>query len=280
VNTGSKLRTLSGNATTVAALTLSGDGRTLYLMDQGPTSSVVRALDSSSGALLGSYPLSATVINNGALAVIRPDAHALLLSPMTGEAFDLATGARSAVALGVPGPALAVTPDQTTLYAMDTGFSPAGIARYSIAYSTLAGVGFSLAQTAANTGFVDQPARANGADLAVSADGARLYVAAGAPYEFDVLDGASLVKLSALGGSNYPDNVETGWNGIVAAGASSTLDPVGDLWFYDGSGNLLGRGQSGGNQLFSRALVFSGDGARVVTGSGTGLRIQVAPAPP
>ena len=79
----------------------------------------------------------------------------------------------------------------------------------------------------------------NGLDVAVSADGTKVYSASGAPYDFPVFDALTLQSVGSLPGVPYPNNVEVAWNGVVAAGANAYYDPT-DIWIYGPSGVALG----------------------------------------
>ena len=295
VNTGTLLRTLNSNFTQPAALAISGDGQTLYVSDNAASGWVIQVLDATSGALQTSYPLTGLFLSSGAqlgpqIAYARPDTHSVLLSPWSANAFDLTTGATySLVSMvngssGVGGAVITVSPDQSTVYGISTGVDPANVGAYGIVYSSLPGVGLIVTPKANNSGI--SPSRGNGQDIAVSPDGTRVYVAAGAPYEFDVLDGTTLVQQSALAGAPYPSNVETSWNGLVAGGTQNGQSTSGNIWVYDSAGNLLSQlysdSPSGANSniLEPRTLLFSGDGARLASTSFFGLRFQAAPAPP
>jgi hypothetical protein len=185
---------------------------------------------------------------------------------------------------GVEAAVIRVSPDQSTAYGISTGIDPDNVGANGIAYSSLPGVGLIVTPKANNAGI--SPSRGNGQDIAVAPDGTRVYVAAGAPYEFDVLDGTTLAQQSALAGAAYPSSVATSWNGLVAGGAQNVLSTLGNIWIYDSAGNLVTRLYSdsaagtNSNIVKPRTLLFSGDGARLSSTSYFGLRIQAVPAPP
>lgn len=296
VNTGALINTFAGAFNQVGALAISDDGQTLYVADNGGTEWYIRKLDASSGVALSSYPLpNATdlpgAIGSPQLAYARPDAHPLLLSPWSGDAIDLETKSDYPIDIisgtkGVARPLLTVSADQTMLYAISTGLSPAQVGAYNLVYSGLPSVGLIVTQPAFNSG-ASTPL-SNGQDIAVSPDGKRLYTASGAPYVFEVFNSTTLAIQSSLAGDPYPNNIRTSWNGLVAAGSSSPLDAAGDIWIYDSSGNLVTRMSSDDvtssttfHALAQRSLLFSGDGARLasMSQSAAGLRIQAVPPP-
>ena len=286
VNTGALLRTLSGNFTAPMTFAISGNGQTLYVADETATSSSVRVLDATSGALQTSYALPNITWQGGqaqpeTLTFARPDAHPVLISSFTGDAFDLSSGAHYSVAINNPGPTILVSPDQSVLYSQDSGFSPASITAYGLVYSTLPSVGLLSTPLKSNNGVADH--RSNGEDIALSADGSLLYSAAGAPYELTVLNSTTLAADTPIVTSTSSgfDNVGASWNGLVAFGMGPNSDPAGDIWLLDSNvlkGRLLsGAGTSG--SAYAHTLRFSGDGTRLMSATSSGLRIQAAPTP-
>lgn len=295
VNTGVRLRSFAagGSSFTQAfGLTVSGDGQTLYVLDVAAGGNVIRVLDAMTGAVLNSYSGVGTLANLATvppLQVVRPNAHPLLLSGSTGDAYDLATGAHTMISIGGAPVVMVPSPDQRKLYTEDTALSPGTVYEFSMVYSTLPGAGLSLTQTASNlgngltgsNGVVDSLAA--GRDIAVAADGSKVYVAGAGNYGFGVLDGTSLL-LSVLPGQAYPNSIDASWNGLIACGEQSG-GPVGDILVYDASGTQQGAallsGPSIPGSLFARSLRFSGDGTRLISdaGNNTGgpLRFQTAP---
>lgn len=289
LNTGSLLNTFTTGFTTPGSLAISGDGLTLYVSDN-TGSWAIRALDSLTGTLQRSYTspdisaLSQTQIGTPQLAYARPDSHPLLISPFVGKAFDLATNATypisSVLGFGSYDDVMAVSPDQTTLYEMIMGLSPADIVGYNIAYSTLPGVGLVQTQIAANNVGLNL-APENAKEIAVSPDGTTVYTAAGYPYVFDVFN-AALAFQTSLPAEAYPTSVTTSWNGLIAGG-SVGYNAAGDIWFYDRQGNLLLQTHPdpyGSLGIDDRGLKFSGDGTRLASIGGAGLQIYATPVPP
>jgi len=212
------------------------------------------------------------------LQYARPDGHPVVIIPATGEAFETFNGNRIALpsSSGLLGPLVtAISSDRQMLYTEDTGVSSTTVYSYRLDYSEANTQRLLVTPVASNTGTDDL--RGNGQDLAVSADGTKVYVAAGSPYRFDILDPATLTLTGFLTGDTYPDNVETCWNGLLAGGADDSSNATGDIWIYDNAGALRGRLDSGTDRLFANRLTFSGDCTRIVTGSGSGVRIQSVP---
>jgi hypothetical protein len=282
VYSGALLRTLSGTFGNAAALTISEDGRFLFVVDDAVSNNPeVRILDPVSGAVHVSYPMTLynfTSLDEHVLRYVRPNGRAMLLSAgKSPDAIDIATGNRYLAATA--GPAIAISGDQSRVYVHNSGFSPSEVRAYRLRYSTLAGVGLTVDLVASNDGHTDL--RSNGTDVAVSADGAHVYTAAkGSQERFDILDATTLERSASLTTAGAPVSVRTCWNGLIAGGQNDGTAPaVDDIWFYDAGGTLLSRVDSGTDALKERALLFSGDCTRIISASEAGLRIQSAPVP-
>jgi hypothetical protein len=274
-HTGAAMTAISGTFTQAMALAVSSDGTTLFIVDRTATADRVVALNSATAAVRTVYPL-ASQPTDPAIEYIRVDGHSLLLSLGTSESIDLATGDIKAIA--VSGPAVAVSPLWRLLLEQNTGFSPSTVTSRRIRYTTLSNAGLLLYPGSENWGIEANHVRSNGQDIALSHHNDLLYVAAGAPYQFDALGPNTLSLQKSFDGSPYPNNVESCWRGQFAGGAYSSLSAQGDIWVYGPDDQLRGQLESGtSRQLFARALKFSGDCTRIVSGSGAGLRIQNVP---
>lgn len=100
-----------------------------------------------------------------------------------------------------------------------------------------------------------------GQDLAVSADGARIYSASSTPAACSVLNPADLGVLAYLDtGGGAPNNVEVDSDGRAYCGAA-TRTSGSDLWIYDASGRLVAQKRlaAAGRQLLPRQMAVSGD---------------------
>jgi hypothetical protein len=197
------------------------------------------------------------------LATTRTNGKRLLVAG-NGHVFDPARGVDlgSSFSGGYYGNlVLAVSQDGTRLAATDTGLSPSGFLVYSTDYTAANGgkVLFNVASWGSGG--------SNGQDVALSADGARLYTACGAPYEFGVFDvtgGAAARALTSLPGVPYPRNVEVARDGRIIGGADGYYNAV-DTWIYDPSGTLLASTKLSGyaRTTLPRQLKISGDGLRL-----------------
>jgi hypothetical protein len=271
-NSGALLRTLTGPPFTNAeSLTISDDGQTVYVVNTTGTAFSVSALDSTTGAVVGSYAYTIGFSSQPpSIQYARPSAHPMLLDTVMLHAVDLSTGTASVYTM--EGPSVAISADQRRIYMQNAGVSSAWIKAYRATFTAFGSIGFRLTEAAFNNGVADS--RGFGWDIALSTDESELYAAAG-PL-LDVLDSATLVKQDFLNLPSFPSNVETCWNGLLAAGAGR--DAGGDIWIFDAAGAEVARRDSGGS-LERRILRFSGDCARLVMGTSTGLRIQSAPPP-
>ena len=279
-NTGALLHTYSASIhSNVSALAISGDGLTLFVLDaSSSTTATIWVLDAATGTVQTSYAAAASFLLP-TLAYARPDGHAVLMNVLGGTVIDLATG--NSFAAGMDGPEVSVRADQRMVYMQDTGYSPSTISVYEMRYSNLSGVGLIFQQVESGTNYMEP--RSNGQDIALSFDGSSLYVANGAPYEFDVLDPVTLLVTRSLPGVAYPGNVETCWNGLVATGSQSEINMAGDsIWVYDAHGVQQALLYSGNDSMTPGSLKFSGDGTRLIDASGATnlIRIQEAPAAP
>lgn len=282
-NTGSKVRTITGTFTRASALAISDDGNTLYVLEPANGSNGagdVRVLSAFDGSFQQVYPLVNRTLDPATPAVLqyaRPDAHPVVISPATGEAFEVFNGNH----IDLPGSGLlgqlvtAVSSDSRMLYTEETGVSSTTVYAYRLDYSNANSARLLATPMAINTGTDDL--RGNGQDLAMSADGTKVYVASASPSRFDILDPATLTLTGFLAGDTFPNNAETCWNGSFAGGADDSSNLVGDIWIYDNAGTLRGQLDSGTDRLFPTRLSFSGDCTRIVTGSGSGVRIQSVP---
>lgn len=117
------------------------------------------------------------------------------------------------------------------LCALNRGLSPSALTCHSIEYTDVGGeIAISQMINYASPG-------SNGQDLALSIDGARIYAASGAPYDFQPYTSA-LSALPAIPGDAYPNNVEVARDGRFFGGASVLYGPT-DVWIYDNNHALL-----------------------------------------
>jgi hypothetical protein len=273
IYSGTLLRTLPATAGTPQALAMSADGQSLYVAENLPSSARIDEVDPVSGAFRRMFSLDRQIGLGFAMAHARPDGHALLLT--TYDTFDVATGPSFPDSVVDGATSIAVSSNQRYVYIQNGGQSDRMIERYELRYSSFNRLRARLLAT--NTGNEVNYARANVGDIALSADDAVLHLANGYPYWFDRLAADTLLLLAPpLAGAPYPDNVETCWNGLVAAGADASQEPLGDIWIYDATGAERARLNSGNDALFRQSVRFSGDCTRLVSASAS-LRFHAVP---
>jgi hypothetical protein len=276
---GALLRTLPATGGTPRSLSMSPEGLSLYVVDDVATGDRVLELDPVTGAVQRTFMLANDLgFYSMNVAYARPDAHPVLLTTIQGEIFDAAMGTPfNARADG--GHSIDVSSDQRYVFTMNTGSTPATIYRYALRYSSLAPTGLTSVRQIEQRGLGETYWADNGQDVAVAASDAIVYIAAGSPYQFDILNANTLARVDFLPGVPYPNNIETCWNGFVAGGVEDSGAPA-DIFVYASTGMPLAQLDAGtgpNSGLTARTLRFSGDCTRIVTASFAGLRIQDAP---
>jgi BACON domain-containing protein len=258
VYTGLPVTTINSVAAQVGAMTVSHDGSTLYAVDTINFKIVPVSLDSLS---VGAPWVPSSPVYY--VTYTRANGTGVVLSG-NGQIFNAETGA--AFAAGFSGgyyyySAVAAAQNGTRFCGVNT-LSPYTISCYALDYTSLDG-GKVIAGAAKSGPF---GIGSNGRDIALSANGTRAYVAAGAPYQFDVYDTETMGVVQTLPGDSYPNCIEVAVDGRIFAGASVWYDPV-DVWVYDAGGTQLGAYRMAGyaRALQDRQLKVSGDGIRMIT---------------
>jgi hypothetical protein len=263
---------------------VSGDGLRLFVWDVAGMRVV--ELDALTGAEVRVFatPQAGTGLPNGSAAVAwaRPAGAPVLVTPSS-RLFDLATGAELA--------------DRFDPASLNVSLVPSHDGSQLV---TVTGAVYRLRRTALGGGrtwatYQYGPTYTGAAEgqACLSADGALLYIAAGAPYVFTALDVATQTMAPSLPASAYPNAIVCAWNGLVVGGTSSYYDPV-DVWVYHGPtraqlATLNSSGVAGTTyrSLVPQGLAVSADGTRVVSLVGAfmypdraGVRFQSLPPPP
>lgn len=279
IYTGDKVRDFPGVVAAAGKLTLSDDGRRLYIYDttnlrvvevDATTGAFVRSYDSS--ALYGSTPFSG-------LAYFRPDGHPTLITPSS-RMYD------------VNGTAMYVSQDfSIPLYSLALDISADN--RYVISHS---GGVYGVKRTALNgggmnTGYVFSTSTAQGRDgeACMSQDQSIVYTASGAPYDFPGTSFTTGQIVQRLPGSNYPNSMLCLWNGVVIGGIDGYYNNT-DIWVYNGVTGVellqtSSASQGSYRSLRDRGLAASGDATRLISISGvynastSEVRFQSIPAP-
>jgi hypothetical protein len=150
------------------------------------------------------------------------------------------------------------------LCTLDTGLSPYSLGCYSLDHTTVNGGRILLGTRKGGS------SGSNGRDVTISADGTRVYVAAGSPYVFSVYDattaGASMPVVQSLPGDAYPNNAEVARDGRIFTGSGVWYGPL-DVWVYNSAGTPLASFYVSGyaRELLPRQMQVSGDGLRMIT---------------
>ena len=282
VYTGVVDRTFASVVAQAGQMVVSGDGKYLFVYDAG--NQQVTQLDATSGSVIQNFPSSGAGLNS-ALAYVRPNGHAMLITPSwrayevtNATEYDSATGSGNVGALS-----LAASPDQSML--IDSSGTV-----YSIARSELNGGKFYVALLFQAT-IVDPEAHVG--QTCISDDGQTAYGASGAPYEFQSVSLATRLAAPALPGKPYPNAIVCVWNGLVVGGMDDGIDSTDVYVYYGPTAALLAMMDSsavttGPRELLDRGLAVSADGTRLVTlvstnptsNIGAELRFQSLPAPP
>jgi hypothetical protein len=252
--TAQQTASITGLGAALGDMTISPNGDRLYAYDT--TNRNVVRVSLSTLSKEGAWPLAAAVGSSSRLKAIRPNGVEIILLS-NGGAIAAATG--KSLGSSIAGGDMSATADGKTVYLQDEGISPASLLAFSVDYSELGGGTLFTAQTQSGW-FVGDAS--NGADLAVSADGSRLYRASGAPYRCGWIKPSDLSFIGPLpGGDAYPNNVEVGSDGRVYCGISGWYSTA-DFWVHGADGVLLKSYKIAGyaRALLPRQMVVSGDG--------------------
>jgi len=270
VYSGSLVNTIPLVGSGIGEMALSDDGATLFVADL--TNHRIVAFDALTGQQVGIY-------NNGSQTAhyARPDGHPVLIAG-NGEVIDLSNGTSFQRVLTELNYYSNTRYNRNStsrfLFGQNRGLSPSTLVKYRMSYSSLVAGRFTADVVALTY------AGENGQDLCVSADDRRVYSSNGAPYEFVVLDAATLGTLPPLPGQAYPTEIDCSWNGWVAGGVIAQGQDPTNIWIYDSAGVSVAKLKLG--QSSTSQVSFSADATRLVaiTNALNGLAIDFASTPP
>lgn len=268
VFSGALVTTISAVAAQLGDMTVSSDGATLYAADL--TNKTIVPVNLENYAIAASWALSGSV-STLRLAYTRTKASTMVMAG-NGRVYDATSGSEMTASF-VSGAHLSVSRDGSTLCAVNAGVSPYTLTCYQLDYTALNGGVFeannSVSHRASGGSY---GAGSSGQDVAVSADGSRVYVASGAPYSFIGYDydGSVITEAQNLPGDAYPNNIEIGNDDLIYAGASvwygnhATGDD--DVWVYNAGGVAQSSYylSASAKNLLARQLVVSADGSRMI----------------
>jgi hypothetical protein len=245
-------------------MTVSSDGSRLFAADDTNYEIVSVDLDASKVGSKWRTSTSTAAI----LAYSRTNGEKLVLAG-NGGIYDAGSGRRFPVTFdaGYYGSSMiAVSKNGSRFCLLDGGISPYTLSCHALAYqdegdAVVIGPG-------KRDGFGTEVG-SNGQDVAMNADGTRVYVASGAPYHFTVYDAATtestMPVVQTLDGTAYPNNVEVAFDDRIVAGASVWYGPK-DVWVYSPSGILAQDFYVSGyaHAILMRQLKVSGDALRLL----------------
>ena len=269
VYTGSLVATVTGvSSGTVGFMTVSHDGSTLYALDTTNSEIVPVNLDTQAAGT----PFSVSLLNPvSVIDYTRTNGVELILSGNGGQIFDPKTG------LGFLTPfagntVVAASRGGTRFCTVDVGISAYSISCPTLDFTSLNGGRLLLGNTSTVSGV-----SGNGKDVALSGDGASLYVASGGVSELSkYLTSGSNPSYVGAGNSPaptglHPNNAEIAWDGRILASAPILSTDPADVWVFDANGaplTTLKISAGGVNQVIDRQLRVSGDGIRLITITG------------
>lgn len=261
VYSGKLTETFNTGAGKIGATEVSSNGQILFAFDTKNRD--VIALSTNTGKQIASYAVGNSFLQN--MVYARPfGQQALYLSG--GPILSVPKG--EVLATGLSNGQIAVTPDGQRLYAVDVGIDPATLSNYSVGIS-----GNALTITPIKSRLTSGE---NCEDLAVSHDGAHVYPACGAPYEFDVYDGNLLKKVQKLRAVPYPNNIEVDENDNAVGGLAFSYQKD-DVYIYDQAGKTIAKVAADQSAMQNGDLKVSGDGTRVMVLTSSTLNIRTIP---
>lgn len=228
-HTASLVRTLTGVGSAVGAMSVSPDGSTLYAIDTALGK--ISIIDLTTMTSRSPWTLSLAAYSNTSVLAARPNGQEVVL---VGNGTAYSNGA-SLGNTGIGG-SMAVTSDASGVYTQNQGLSPASVAAFDLDYSAISGGTLMVTPRASGWNINGS---SNGADVAVSPDGTRLYTATGAPYVCSAINPKDLALIGSLpGGDAYPNNVEVTQDGRVICGINGMYTTY-DFWVHSPSNALI-----------------------------------------
>lgn len=250
-------RTIANLGASLGEMAISPSGDHLYTYDV--TNRNIIQVDLRTMTKSATWPLTSAVNAFSQLIAIRPNGVDIVLAA-DGNAY-LASSGQVVGRPGIGG-AMAATADGSRVFSLTMGMSPASAYSYSMDYADMGGgTVFS-----ANLKYTWDVNASNGQDIAVSADGTRLYTASGWPYRCGSVNPTDLSFIGALpGGDSYPNNIEVGSDGRVFCGISGWYSTQ-DVWVHSAQGAMLAGYKFAGyaRNLIERTMVVSGDSTIIV----------------
>jgi len=270
--------TISNVGTKLSDMEVSSDGSTLYVADEG--NGTITPIDLNTLAVGAPWLLTKSFFIH--MAYSRPNGYPVLIVDDT-NIYDASTG----VAMGPIfdngyyfNLVLSASLNGNKFCGIDSGLTSVSIYCYDTHYSYLNGGSLSLSDVALlkNIDINGNGWAEYGMDIALNADGSKIYTANGKPNDFIVYDGNTHGYLQSLPAALYPNNIEIGSNGLIYGGCTTTSHSTSNctLWAYDSTGVEQYSGNIT-NFLHDHQLVVSGDGSRVIGLSTNTMQFITAP---
>jgi hypothetical protein len=236
-------------------MSVSRNGARLYAYDTANRKVVVLDLDRLT-------PLADLLLDEAAsgydrLLSVRPNGVEVLLT--SSGAYRVSDGKRLSTGR-FGGSEMAASLDGKRLYSQNSGISPSSASLTALDYSAMGGGSLLVSSGVAGTS-----GGSNGRDVAVSPDGARVYLANGHPYRCSIFD-ANLRSVGDLpGGEPYPNNVEVDVYGRAYCGLQGPYTEY-DIWLHDANGAFVKGFKFAGyaRGLLARQMAVTGDGMMVI----------------
>lgn len=257
VYTATLVRTIPNLGGALGDMAISPNGDYLYAYDTA--NAAIVKVDLRSMAKVANWQLGRQAQQTSRLMAIRPNGVEIVIGTHSFASLDRGVAYLGATGALVGQPyirdLMTATSDATRVYSMREGISLERVQAHSMDFSDMGGgtmfsVNLNQGELSAGT--------PSGWDLAVNADGTRIYVASSYPHTCARINPSDLSLSGFLtGGLTLGNNVEIGSDGRLFCGAAS--DGPADVWMHDAQGALLGSFDLDG-ALLERSLVISSDG--------------------
>jgi len=244
----------------LASMTTSGDGQRLWVLDGKLPLRKIVPIDLATRTAGTPWPVPGAS-NGSQIAFARTNGVPLVVTS-AGAIYDPETAATVAT-YTTPDEwsALTVSRDGSRFCVVALGYSPTDLHCHDLATTTRGTRPVLVGPTKA----APWNSVSTGGDLALSPDGARLFVASGRIATFDATLPSGLVPLGTTGTATSSSAIDVGADGRLYCGTSAYGGPNTAL-VYDASGNPIASYALTG--FIERFLAVSGDGLRLVAGIG------------
>jgi hypothetical protein len=270
---GQKVITITGLAASLGDMVTSANGDVLHVLNL--SNHALTSIDLNTFAVLSQLPLTG-VDKTTRLKIIRPNGVEVLVLG-DGRAYLTAGGVYQST-LPLTAGVIAASGDGKLVVQQQENTSAVQVTSVSVDYASLGGGMLYPAKIPAAS---HAGGGTLGQDIAVSADGTRIYSASATPKLCVISSPADLGVLGYLAaGDGTPNNIKLGSDGRIYCGAAARAT-VSDVWVYDTTGKLLNQFKlaAGARQLLPRQMAVSGDGLLLIgiTDDGAATIVPVGP---